>query len=463
MLPGNLYAYIPYNIGDLNTRKFSEELHWASPTGQFFEYFGGLFYNKLSADQTQIQWGTLGAPLVVNGVTTTKLYALTGAFDPTNPANLLGNIVNFNSHNVTYAAFGQIKFNFSPALSLVLGGRYSHDNNDQTISYPTIDSTPITGVVDTFTATGAGPTPAFRNGSVAGDKFTYRIAPQFKISKNVMVYASYATGYKPAGIAFVGNKYDPYNAETVEAFEIGEKAELFNHSLRLNVDAYLSNFTNFQATILTPVSTGIGGFILASAIGNAPGLRSRGVEATFAYHPVRQLTFNGSVSYNEAWFTNYVPTPNVLNADGSIKTAGTSYTGTSLTNAPNWTAFLGADYEDNILPSLKLKAHVDYAYRGQIQTVTGALLGSLTAPAVTNTDGTHTPNSSYALVPAYSLVNARVSIRPTTRDLEVGVYARNLFNQYFSTGWQLYGALGLLHYQSPDAYRTVGVFVKAGF
>ncbi|WP_164045367.1 TonB-dependent receptor domain-containing protein, partial [Serratia marcescens] len=74
------------------------------------------------------------------------------------------------------------------------------------------------------------------------------------------------------------------------SWEIGLKSELFDRRVRFNIDAFSSKFTDFQATILTPVSTGIGGFILASAIGNAPGLRSRGVEASIAVKPPRQIT-----------------------------------------------------------------------------------------------------------------------------------------------------------------------------
>ncbi len=450
LLPGDIYAYIPFNVGDLTTRKFSEEIHLASPTGQFFEYLLGAFYNKLSANQTQVQWATLGAPLVsAAGVPATHFYALTGGYDPTTGA-LLGNAVDFNSHNETYAAFGQGKFNFSPALSLVLGARYSRDNNNQSINFYNADSLPITGTVDTFTATSAAPIAGYRYGSVSGNKFTYRIAPEYRIDKDVMLYASYSTGYKPAGIAFVGNKYDPYSAETVKAWEVGIKSELFDHKLRLNLDAYLENFTNFQATILTPVTDGVGGFILASAIGNAPGLRSRGIEGSFAWRPVNALSLSGSATYNDAWFTNYV-------------SGTTSYSDTALTNAPSWTASAAADYQINLTPGALFKAHVDYAYRGALQTVVGAIENSITAPAVANPNGTTTPNATYSYVPAYSLVNTRISIRAADRDLEAGVYVRNLFNQYFSTGWQLYGALGLLHYTSPDAYRTVGVFVKAGF
>jgi iron complex outermembrane receptor protein len=87
----------------------------------------------------------------------------------------------------------------------------------------------------------------------------------------------------------------------------------------------------------------------------------------------------------------------------------------------------------------------------------------LLAPAVSNADGTKTPNSSYAFVPAYGLVNTRFSLAKVNDTVEVGVYARNLFNTYFSTGWQIYGALGLLHYTSPNAYRTVGGYAKFKF
>ncbi|WP_426471097.1 hypothetical protein, partial [Salmonella enterica] len=74
------------------------------------------------------------------------------------------------------------------------------------------------------------------------------------------------------------------------------KSEFLNRRVRLNFDLYSSKYTNFQATILTPVSTGVGGFILASAIGNAPGLRSRGFEASLAVKPTRDFSIDGAVT-----------------------------------------------------------------------------------------------------------------------------------------------------------------------
>ncbi|MEC7934415.1 MAG: TonB-dependent receptor plug domain-containing protein, partial [Pseudomonadota bacterium] len=80
LTPADQFAYIPFNNGYLDTEKFSQEIHLASPTGGFVEWLVGGFYNDLKARQTQLQWGTLGAPLYdANGVPRSTLYALTGA------------------------------------------------------------------------------------------------------------------------------------------------------------------------------------------------------------------------------------------------------------------------------------------------------------------------------------------------------------------------------------------------
>ena len=70
---------------------------------------------------------------------------------------------------------------------------------------------------------------------------------------------------------------------------------------------------------------------------------------------------------------------------------------------------------------------------------------------------------AYSRVPGYALANARLTLSPDDSPVEYGVYARNLFNRYYSTGWQQYGPLGLLHYTTPNAYRTFGVFAKYTF
>jgi iron complex outermembrane receptor protein len=424
LTPYDRYAYIPFNMGALDTDKFSEEVHLASPTGGFVEYLVGAFYNRLHARQTQLQWSTGGKPLYDSaGTPLPTLVALTGAIGEDGNASL------FDSVNETVAAFGQLKFNFTPRLSLTLGGRFTHDNNSQSIDYVTIDPLTIAGYSPNFVASSAP--PAFTFGRVKGNNFSFRIAPTYQLADNVMLYATYSTGYKPAGIAFVGNKYAPYEDETVKAWEAGIKSEWFGRRLRFNLDVFRSNFKDFQASILTQIPDGAGGTIDATVIGNAGGLRTQGVEGNLVVQPMHGLQLSGAATYTDAKFTDYV------------YNATTNYTGSRLTNSPKWSATAAVDYDHEFGSGLGFRAHADYAYRSEYWTVVG--------------------QPAYSHVAGYGLVNGRMSVTLPNRPVEIGVYVRNLFDKYFSTGWQQYGDLGLLHYTSPNARRTLGGFVNVTF
>ncbi|WP_244150593.1 TonB-dependent receptor [Acetobacter malorum] len=423
LVPLDTFAYYPYNFGSLTTRKFSDEIRFSSPKGHFLEWLAGGFFNRLDARQTQYQWGTAGAPLYVDGVPAQNLYNNSGAIGQS------GNTSLFQSRNESLAAFGQLKFNISRHFDIAISGRYTHDKNSQGLSFINTDAQAVTGYNPTFTATHNA--PVYPWGQMTGQNFSGRISPEYHFNPNVMAYFTFSTGYKPAGIAFVGNNYDPYHKETVKSYEAGMKSEWMHHKLRLNMDVFREDFTDFQATVLTPVPAGNGTTILTSAIGNAGGLVSQGVEGNVAYRPIPDLTLSGSVSFTDAHFTDYV---------ASTKA---NYTNTRLTNAPVWSANAFIDYHHDLTPHLGVQAHLDYAYRGTTWTVTG--------------------QPDYSKVPAYSLVNLRVSLLPLNKRLQVGLYVRNMFNQYFSTGYQLYGTAGYLHYTSPDARRTIGGFINFSY
>jgi iron complex outermembrane receptor protein len=421
LVPADQFAFLPYNRGTIKSWKFSQELRWASPTGGFVEYLGGLFYNRLQADSTQLQWATLGAPLVsATGVKRTNFYTLTGAIgDP-------GNAVRFQTDNITAAAFGQLKFNLTPRASLAFSGRYTHDDNSQNYGFFWIDPLPLTGVAATFTPTSARPLQTY--GAIKGDNFSYRIAGQYNVTNAIMLYATWSTGYKPGGAAFVGNNYSPYGAETVKSLEAGIKTELFDRRVRLNADLFTSKFSDFQASLISYVP---GNPLPVVAIGNAGGLKSQGAEMTFAWRATNALTLNGGLTYADAHFTDYA------------YNATTNYGGTKLTNAPEWQGTASAVYDREIGGTVRLRANLDYAYRSKVWTAIG--------------------QPAYSEVPGYGLANARISLAPVNRDIEVGVYARNLFDTYYSAAFQQYSTLSLVHYVARDAHRTVGVFAKFGF
>ncbi|GEM_PF-418483 len=427
LVPTNLYAYSTYSVGFLNSEKLSQEFRWASPTGQFMEYVGGFYYNDLNANQYQYQWGPNppGSPLIVNGQPSSTLYAFSGV------QGVNGNTQYFSTSNITVAEFGQLKFNLTDQFNLTLGGRYSNDRNEQSLGFVNFPTAPITGTNIPYTFVTTNKAPQFYSGSSSGHDFTYRIAPQYKFSDDAMVYATYATGNKPAGVALNGNNFDPYKPETVTSWEVGEKSDWLDHRVRVNFDLFREQFKDYQAPLLTQIPAGAGGFISATVIGNAGGLRSEGAEASIAVKPIAPLTLNASGSYTHAYFTNYV------------YNATTNYTNTTPPNSPAWAATVGADYQAQVLPDITMLAHVDYDWRDKVWTIVG--------------------QAPYSLVKAYGLLNARISFTPEESGFQFGIYGRNLANTFFETGFQQYGTAGLLHFTTPDAFRTVGVFGKYDF
>lgn len=428
LVPTSISAYSTYSTGFLATKKVSEELRLASPTGGFIEYVAGIFYNDLAARQFQYQWGPfpLAGPFTP---ATTTIYCFSCV--NINSTTVSDNTQRFVTDNLTVAEFGQLKFNFTPNLILTLGARNSYDRSSQSLNFVNFNADEIIGTNNNYTFVTTNKAPNFYSGSTSGDSFTYRISPEYKFSNNAMVYFTAATGNKPAGIALNGNVFAPYRAETVLDFEVGEKSEWFNHRLRINFDLYHSQYKNYQAPALTQIPAGPTNFISVTAIGNAGGLLSEGAEASVAFKPTNELTLSGSGSYNDSYFTNYIDSTTV------------NYTGTRPPNAPKWTGTLAADYVKPISDNLGLAAHLDYDYRGKQWDIVG--------------------DPAYSLVKGYGLLNARVSFRLSNTGFQFGVYARNLFDTHFQTGFQQYGVEGLLHFTSPDSYRTVGVFGKYAF
>ena len=422
LVPANAFAFLPYNTGELHTEKVSQELRWASPTGGFVEYLGGLFYDRLIARSTQLQWATLGAPLVSpSGVKLTNFYTLTSPIGVSNTNASL-----FKTQNTTVAAFGQLKFNITPKASLAISGRYTQDKNGQSLDYIWIDPLPITGVAATFTPTSAKPFK--QGGRIKDHNFSYRVAGQYKLTDEAMAYVTYSTGYKPGGVAVVGNQYAPYADETVKALEAGIKSELFGRRVRLNADIFSSRFTDFQASVLTNIP---GNPIPQIAIGNAGELKSQGVETTLAWRIDDAFTLNGGVTYADAHFVDYQ------------YNATTNYGGTALTQAPKWSSAFSLAYDHQVSGNMRLRGNLDYAWRSK----SWAQLGQ---PA--NTE-----------LPAFGLLNGRISLSPANSTLEVGVYGRNLLDKYYSASLQQYSTLSLVHYTVRDAHRTVGLFAKYAF
>lgn len=411
--PDPVTRLLPFNRPHLAADKVSQELRLSSPSNGVVSYVVGLFYNRLHSTNAQEQAGTLLAPLPAN-----TFLSLTNGFS-------YADIVNESK-----AAFASMTIRPSDRFELIVGGRVTRDEVDfgaafsQATCQPAFGTCTSLDVPYTFIPIAAPLTAS--TGSTAKTNFSYRVAPTFKVSKDVLLFASYSTGYKGPGVTSTGGVIYPFKAETVQNFELGVKSELFDRRLRLNVTGFYTKFKDFQTQQLT---TGAIGFLTA----NAGGLRSQGVEVEATVKPIRALTLNAGVTYADTVFTDYQFTPTV------------NYRGLALPNAPKWSFILGANLNTPITSGLVLDASTNFSYRSKVFMIAAD-------PA--------------SVQEGYGILQARVGIGPEDGQWKIGVYGRNLTNQYYTTAYFDYASFGLpfqFRQTSPEAARTVGGFVSVKF
>ena len=194
--------------------------------------------------------------------------------------------------DTSYAAYGQVDWKFTDAWKATLGLRYSHDKKDgsesvRLICYqvaacgtspenlgtlsPPVDVTAATvflgglpkGVVAggvngsgvTFTPDGF----ATRNYDASFEAWTGTAGLQWEPDHDTMAYARYSRGYKAGGFnvgisTTLGSS--PYTGpEHSDAFEIGLKKDLLNHTLQTNIAVFYYNYEDLQAPLSIVVNT----------------------------------------------------------------------------------------------------------------------------------------------------------------------------------------------------------------
>ncbi len=113
----------------------------------------------------------------------------------------------------------------------------------------------------------------------------YRFSPDFN------GYAKYARGYKSGGFNARVNQ-DPFEAEYLDAFEVGFKSEVSDGTVRINGAIFQSKYTDQQVVSPTQTQPGQG---FQNLILNAGKRDYTGIELEFLAQPSDQLTLNASL------------------------------------------------------------------------------------------------------------------------------------------------------------------------
>lgn len=240
------------------TKKFSQEVRLASPTGEKLEWLAGLFYTDEDSDT---QYNIFGSDL-----TTGELVGV--AFPDAFP-------ITFEER----AVFGSATYHFTDRFDVQLGGRYSENEQvfDELITGPLY---PVAYEV---------------HAESKDDSFTYLVSPRFKISPNNMVYGRVATGYRPGGPnpgAGFGTPAE-YAADTTTSYELGWKTELLDRRVSLDASVYYIDWKDIQLQQIDPVTQ----FVFYTNAGKAT---SQGADLTVQAVPREKMTVTGTLAYTDA-------------------------------------------------------------------------------------------------------------------------------------------------------------------
>jgi iron complex outermembrane receptor protein len=326
------------------------------------------------------------------------------------------------------AGFGQVKWNFTRALSLTVGGRY----NDETKSVDEVASPRASITLAT--------TPY--SNQLNFTKFTPAVTLEYAVPEGI-VYATYSQGFKSGGFNYPAVGAVILKPETLNNYELGFKGHFLDRKIYLTMSAYYYDYRNLQVT--RAATAGIGPVVTTQ---NAANATLYGLDADATWRVTPDFTLNGSISLEHSVYKNYqasafeyVAVATGVNAPGMLN-VGFNASGHPLLRAPDFSAFVSANYDFH-LPGAKIPLSLSYAYKSAFDF-----------------DFIINPTSSVLRQPGYGLLNARIGYEPVGARWSLAAYVRNLADQkYFidvvAAGTGIRGAYG-----DP---RTYGVEMKVRF
>lgn len=253
----------------------------------------------------------------------------------------------------SYAFFGSLTYDITERFHLSGGLRFTHESKDFTYeqAYTQLYTAgPAGGIIPNFAVAIPRRTEDYSDGRLTGDA-----SLSFDITSDHVIYASYSRGFKAGGFQtdVISPPFDPsedfgFNPETVDNYEIGFKALLFDRRVRLNVSAFHMDWSNKQEQIFTGLS-----FLIR----NAATAKSTGFEVELTAQLADGLTFDGNLGYLDTRYSSF---------------PGNALDGQNFSDLPEWTGAAGLQYVVPVSNDLELFMRGDLIHRGSTYTLPSA-------------------------------------------------------------------------------------------
>ena len=387
-----------------NQHQISQELHLsgAAADDRLRWLVGGLYFRE-SSDEDSLLLG-LGNLFEALELAPGPIYAPPGVPDelcspgppppgllcfggPGNPLNFAffvgdGDFERIELETLSWALFGESSYALSDKLSASVGMRWTVEEKE----------------FDFFRAPGSGAPPVVLSNEDDWDALSPRFSLSYQVSERALVYVSAARGFKSGG--FNGRPQDrlaldPFDPETVWAYEVGWKTDLADNRVRLNGAAFYNDYTDIQFSASLNVD-GTPFFVIQ----NAGKARVEGLELEVSATPRRGLDLALALGYIETQYTDLDEVePNSVTLDGVIP------------KTPEWTFNFSPQYSFPLKSGATFTLRGDYSYRSEVFN-----------------DVSNTPQIAQD---GYGLINARLAWASQSTDWEIALFGTNLGDEEY--------------------------------
>ena len=319
-----------HTINDMSHREFSQEitLSGMSFNNKLDWLFGVYYFDEKGEDDIFVP--------IAPDLYTVQENPISGVPNP-----LFGVPLSINGMSEidqqSYAAFGHLSFSITDRIRASFGARYTHENKYVRVGQKFAD-------IDVLVVSDPDDETSF-------NKLSPRIGLDYQLDKNLMVYASYAQGFKSGGYTgrYIAptNSLRPFREETVSTYEAGFKSTAFDNRLRLNLSAYFAEYDDIQLVVFQQI---------APQTRNAAKGEIKGFEIEAHLRATDSLSLDLGVGYTKAEYKEIGLT------DFENITIPVS-TNDKFVDTPEWDISIGVMYQTPIKNLGELMLRADYNYR----------------------------------------------------------------------------------------------------
>jgi iron complex outermembrane receptor protein len=280
---------------------------------------------------------------------------------------------NFNNNrflqdDISYAGFASAKFNFTDALAVTVGARYTYDRK-----YVEEQRLSGNGAAITFLDRGnwsdpdriAGP---LRQTSLTPKKgwsqLTYDVTPEYHVTEDLLLFARFAKGFRagtynptilPATVER-GPLIPRADPEILYDLELGVKSAWFGDRLIANAALFHYWLDDVQLNVQQPNPNGVPG-ASTSSVQNAAGGRVTGGELELEGLPVKVLRLRAGLGLLKAEYTDFITYQGTETVDAS---------GNEFYRTPQFSGTIGAELRFPVSADSAVGFGTDWLARSRI-------------------------------------------------------------------------------------------------